>query len=128
MGSIDVVKNVVTWLSWKHFLVRNSLLQVPTSAQAKGWSFDVINWVKGQFACNFQTRIRFWKKSYDQIVNYQVNTICACAEVLNFKYEGLKMFLLKLESELQKFGWKILSRFENINNMQIEFPLCGIFA
>ena len=27
--------------------------------------------------------------------------MCACADVLNFKYSDLKMFLLKLESELQ---------------------------
>ena len=27
--------------------------------------------------------------------------MCACADVLNFKYRDLKMFLLKLESELQ---------------------------
>ena len=29
----------------------------------------------------------------------QVIAMCACADVLNFKYRGLKMFLLKLKSE-----------------------------
>ena len=31
----------------------------------------------------------------------QVIAMCACADILNFKYRGLKMFLLKLKSELQ---------------------------
>ena len=28
------------------------------------------------------------------------NTICTCADVLNFKYRGVKILVLKLEAEL----------------------------
>ena len=30
-----------------------------------------------------------------------MNAICACAAVVNFKYKDLKIFLSKLESELE---------------------------
>ena len=35
--------------------------------------------------------------------------MCACADVLNFKYRDLEMFLLKLGSELQNLIKKIQS-------------------
>ena len=33
--------------------------------------------------------------------------MCACADVSNFKYRNLKMFLVKLESELQNLIKKL---------------------
>ena len=71
--------------SWKHFLVRNSLLQVPTSTQAKRWSFDVINWVKGQFACNFQTRNTFLEKVMWS--NYQLSSKYNFCMRRSFKFQ-----------------------------------------
>ena len=53
--------------------------------------------------------------------------MCACADVLNFKYRDLKMFLLKLGSELQKFTLKIPIRSDDINKMQTAFAQSGIF-
>ena len=81
---------------------------------------------------NLQCPKRFYKKLYDQVDKildelpqltsklmsipnvsfnvilcheiHKVIAIYACADVSNFKYRGVKMFLLKLGSELQKFS------------------------
>ena len=45
------------------------------------------------------------------------------ADVLNFKYKDLKIFMLKLGSELQKLIKLIPIRSEDVNKMQTKFPL-----
>ena len=52
--------------------------------------------------------------------------MCACADVLNFKYRDLKMFLLKLGSELQNLIKKIPTNSEDINKIQTAFPRSGM--
>ena len=51
--------------------------------------------------------------------------MCACADVLNFKYRNFKIFLLKLGSELQNF----IKKFQPVlkyNKMQTAFPQSGM--
>ena len=53
--------------------------------------------------------------------------MCACADVLNFKYRDVKIFLLKLGSELQNLIKKFQSVLKKeINKMQIAFPRSGM--
>lgn len=50
---------------------------------------------------------------------------CASADVSDFKHSGVKMFLLNTWSEhqnLKNSRWKISSYFQNINNIELEFP------
>ena len=51
--------------------------------------------------------------------------MCACADALNFKYRDLKMFLLKLGSELQH----LIKKFQpilKIKKIQTAFPRSGM--
>ena len=52
--------------------------------------------------------------------------MCACADVLNFKYRDIKIFLLKLGSELQNLIKKIPTHSEDTNKIQTAFPRSGM--
>ena len=51
---------------------------------------------------------------------------CACPDVSDFRHKYVKMFLLNIWSEYQNLVKKFQAFFEDINNMQTEFPRSGM--